>query len=388
MAHSFPVRLLINTIHGPVPLTPERSVILLPRGPGETSPPLQYGAYLASVASFLARDDHSPLKEALSAHQQRPVPLEEIQALEVISSKHGACYQVLRLRAILSSGICSLAVNVAMTETQRDTMEREFHIVRKLQGLSPRAFLPRFHLMDEAVCRSAEGNPLPLRLFIAEWLDGHHEFHLSGPQDERVPRIKLWESDQEGRFLSDGETRSLYRQASFILTTYLDGDSFRQIHPWHHAAGDFVVRRDAPGIAVRLVTARDYRSLSPPGPGPDPPWVPILHFLFSLSVRMRLDRLDGTGPLAWAPAGSLSGVVNGFVEAWREKTFVNPALPAVEAVLELARRLSLEEWTSFGECVMEDCLVELAEAPFVRERLSEHLVSLTEAIREALTHIQ
>lgn len=380
MAQSFPVRLLINTAQGPVMLTPERSNIPLPRGSSETSPSMQYGPYLTAVASSFSRDNHSLLKEALSAHQERPVSLDEIQSLEIISRKHGACYQVLQARVILSSGVCSLAVNVALTELQKVTMEREFRAVRELHGLSHRFFLPRFYLMDEIGCKTEEGDPLPLRVFVAEWLDDHHEFHLSKPQNEGTPRIKLWESDQEGHFLNESETRSLYHQASFILTTYLDGSSFRQIHPWHHAAGDFVVRRDAAGIGVRLITARDYRSLSPSGFDPENPWVPILHFLFSLSVRMRLDRLDGTGPLAWAPPNSLNGVVNGFVEGWREKTFMNPALPAVEAVLELARQLSIEEWTSFGECVLEDCLVEVDESPFVRARLGEHVVSLKEAV--------
>ncbi len=382
MAQSFPVRLLINTVQGPVPLTPKNWSVLLPRGPGETFPPLQYGPYLTSVASLLGRNNHSPLREALSSHLQRPVTLQEIQALEVISSKHGACYQVLQLKAILSSGVCSLAVNVAITETQKDTMDREFRTVRELQGVSQRSFLPRFYLMDETTCKPGDDDPLPLRLFVAEWLEDHHEFHLSGPQDDKIPHIKMWESDQEGHFLNAHETRSLYQQASFILTTYLDGNSFRQIHPWHHAAGDFVVRRDATGIAVRLITARDYRSLSPFGFDPDNPWVSILHFLFSLSVRMRLDRIDGTGPLAWAPADSLSGVITGFSEAWREKTSTNPTLPDAEALLELARQLNLEEWTSFAECVLEDCLVEVDETPFVRARLREHLASLTEAVRK------
>ncbi len=384
MAHPFPVSLMINTVRGPLPLTLERSPIPLPQGPGETSPPLHYGPYLSSVASCLAQDDHRPLREALSAHLQRPVALEDICAVEIISKKHGACYHVLQVRTTLPEGVCSLAVDVAVTGHQKSAMEREFQTVRKLHGGFHRPFLPRFYLMGEARYRFGEENPIPLGVLVAEWFEDYHEFHLSGPQEGRVPRIRLWESDEEGDFLDEAETRSLYHQASFILTACFDENSFRQIQPWHHAAGDFVVHRDAAGIRVRLIAARDYRCLCASAFDSEDRWVPILHFLFNLSVRMRLDRLDGRGPLAWAPPDSLSGVLSGFLEAWREKTSTNSILHAAEDVLEVTRQLNREDWISFGECVIEDCMVESDENTFIRERLHEHVVSLAETIRKAI----
>ena len=40
----------------------------------------------------------------------------------------------------------------------------------------------------------------------------------------------------------------------------------------------------------------------------------LLLFFLTLSIRMRLDRLDGTGDVAWADDSSLTGVWTGFLE--------------------------------------------------------------------------
>ena len=56
----------------------------------------------------------------------------------------------------------------------------------------------------------------------------------------------------------------VYRQAAFILTLYYDVETFEQIFPWHHAAGDFVVKADEGAVDVRLVTARQYAPMIEP----------------------------------------------------------------------------------------------------------------------------
>ena len=113
-----------------------------------------------------------------------------------------------------------------------------------------------------------------------------------------------------------------HRQVAHILTSYLDLESFEAIGSWHHAAGDFVVR-DGPGEAgVRLVTAREFRPVF----GRPPSDVQgllnaCLVFLLQLSLRTRLDRLDGTGDMAWSGPEAIGATVDGMLAALAQKPF-------------------------------------------------------------------
>lgn len=92
--------------------------------------------------------------------------------------------------------------------------------------------------------------------------------------------------------------------------------SFSQIFPWHHAAGDFVVRFRDPGLDVRLVTVRDFRPMFDAGATEAPRWFleALLLFFLNLTIRMRLDRLDGVGDLVWADQWVLLAAIEGFFQ--------------------------------------------------------------------------
>jgi hypothetical protein len=112
-------------------------------------------------------------------------------------------------------------------------------------------------------------------------------------------------------------------------------------------------------------------------------WIPIVHFFLNLSLRMRLDRLDGTGDMVWAVPACLRGVVSGFLEMWEKKAKKDPGLPRAPQVLEVLRSFTPEEWSSLADLVLVDGLVEADEMQFIQLRLEEHAVSLCEVLREA-----
>ncbi len=101
------------------------------------------------------------------------------------------------------------------------------------------------------------------------------------------------------------------------MTSYYDLPTFSQIYPWHLAAGDFIVRLAGDRVEVRLVAARQYGSLI--GPPDLPPEEALLFFLLNLTLRLRLDRLNGVGDLAWADDGCLQPAFDGFFRALAEK---------------------------------------------------------------------
>ncbi|MGC1403805.1 MAG: hypothetical protein WA974_12855, partial [Thermodesulfobacteriota bacterium] len=94
-------------------------------------------------------------------------------------------------------------------------------------------------------------------------------------------------------------------------------DTYEQIFPWHHGAGDFVVKLTDDGLEVRLVTVRQYGAMADPSEMDRNE--ALLFFFLNLSIRMRLDRLDGVGELIWAEDECLDMTWEGFKEALQVK---------------------------------------------------------------------
>jgi hypothetical protein len=379
----FPVRLFINGPDGLVVFGSEYDRLPLPWGLDSEGPVLTYGPYLDAVAGFLCQDHGQPLRVALSRHLERPVSLQAIQSLEIISQKHGAFYHVAQARAKVSEKDYSFAVNSAIRPAQQTFLESEFALLRELHTRFPLGFLPRAYVLGTPPC-AADGRAGPtLKSFIAEWFEGFHEFHLSRRAAENnIPSIRVWDDCPEETFLNAEETRCLYHEAAAILTAYLTPDSFSQIYPWHHAAGDFVLKRRKTGVKVRLITVRGYPTLVPLASDPLDRWIPLVHFFLNLSLRMRLDRLDGTGELVWASPDCLWGVVSGFLESWQQKAKGDRDLPAASAVLDVLRSFTPEEWLSLADLILADGLSEAEEAGFIQLRLEDHVTSLWRVIRD------
>ncbi len=136
-----------------------------------------------------------------------------------------------------------------------------------------------------------EKHSLSLSLFLADWFEGFHEFHLSLDPLDGIQKLVLWDGSPRPNYLSRHQTRHVYIEISKILTLYYNPRTYDQIFPWHHGAGDFVVRVDGDRIEVRLVTVRQYGPLADPedmsdGRGP--------HFLFVESFPK-----NEAGPTGW-----------------------------------------------------------------------------------------
>ncbi len=197
--------------------------------------------------------------------------------------------------------------------------------------------------------------------------------------------MNVWNQTEKPCLLSSSQTEELYEQAANILTSYLDIRSFRQIYPWHHAAGDFVVNESENPPSVRLITVRGYRTLLKRKSDSKNKMLGALHFFLNLSVRMRIDRLDGTGELAWAGPDSVArGVLRGFMRAWEAKARASKDLPGANEIFALFLDLSHEERLAFAEFAAADGQVEAEETAFLTEHLSGHVIELSEAMKNFL----
>jgi len=352
---------------GPLDAASER--LALPGNPPPVTAPVTYGQYMSSVARLLSENSFMALRKLLKK-QLKPIPkLEAASNIELIAEKHGALYSVSRLRIRFADDERSFAVNCAFSPDQQAFLEVE---VRHLANLHARFGLPYLPLPFI----SAKGPGLMLS--IAEWFENHHEFHLS-PDASGTPAINVWKQGGGPQLLDAEKTVELYAQASKILTLHLDSRSFSQIYPWHHGAGDFVVDESQSPLSLRLITVRGYRPLLARKSDCRDKMLGSLHFFVNLGIRMRIDRLDGTGELAWAGPQCLPGVIRGFVEAW-ETRWDNTHLPKAREIFSLFLDFSFEERLAFAKIAAADGRVEADEGNFLLARLPGHVVELSDTL--------
>jgi hypothetical protein len=152
-------------------------------------------------------------------------------------------------------------------------------------------------------------------MFMGDWFDGYHEFHLTRSSETDGLWLMVWDGADVPRLLSDEQSVALYQKAAMILSACYDPITAHQIFPWHHAAGDFVVRVETNTVDVKLITVRDYVPVFATASEPVDERTlldNLAAFFIHLTIEMRLDRLDGVSSMVWAPTACLTPVIDGF----------------------------------------------------------------------------
>ena len=350
-ASTIPVRLLATTPGGEVDLSEKSRATVLPTGPHseEGKSELRYGPYLGAVHYLLLRNNCQKILEALAHRFGRGVTLEEVEAIEIRTEKHGAFYHVARADLSVSGEIVSFAVNVAVSDTAKAELERDFRLLQSLTSRYNYKFLPQVYFKGAGIYREP-GKPLRwLHMFVAEWFQDYHEFHLHRDQADGSSRMLVWDLDRGSRYLSEHQCVSLYRLAATILTLYYNCNNFKHIYPWHHAAGDFVLRVKGDTVDLRLVTVRDYAAVVDFASGKKAgKLLALVLFFLHLTIQMRIDRLDGVGDVVWAEDYCLEGVVPGFFEGLTEgQGGSRRGMPSPVEIHALLRNFTGEEWLQF-----------------------------------------
>lgn len=361
--------------------TPPREAIL-PSGLSEDIPSIRYADYFAALEAALSSHDLKPLRSALASAWGEKVAAEAVDRVHLESVKHGAFYHVARVEVVVGERRISLVMNSAVSGRGQAALEREWQALARVARSPGGLFFPRCRHKGRFHCTDVDGNVRPASYFLADWLDGYQEFHLQ-PLREGGQGLHVWDGSPRGRLLVGSEAAAVYREGARILTLCLDRETFQQVFPWHHAAGDMVVRCGTGKPSVRMISARDYRTLVPAGDAPHERTAAAMAFFFGLTARLRVDREQGTGRLVWADAGWVPSMVEGFWWGWRE------AQPrAGEAETDALRRallgFSAEDWTAFGQYLLDDLIVDPEESSFIGSRLEDHANELAVALGECL----
>lgn len=312
------VSFLSSSLKGKELFPPDRLDDRLPLSQIDFTKPNQsfwtYRLYFQAIQEILSKDSYWVLREAMGRRLSLPANHIEIQKVMIYSEKHGNWYHPAKVEVYTRQGSARLVLNVALTERGRFLMGGEISALEYLSRNFTYLWIPRVYSSQESISGYPMGTETvgePFSLFLADWFEGFHEFHLSRDPLDSQMKLVLWDGSPTPQYLNELQTSQVYREISRILTLYYNPSTYDQIFPWHHGSGDFVVKVDRGRPEVRLVTVRNYGPLA--DPAEMTPQEALLFFFLNLSLRMRLDRLEGTGDTVWAGDSCLQATWEGFL---------------------------------------------------------------------------
>ena len=332
------------------------------------------GDYFSAACQFLSENDFSILKTGLEAVSGTPVQTDQISKIAVFLEKHGAFYHPMKIEVKLQTAFnesraCSFVLNGAVSKSGLSLIENEYQLISSLNEICSKYYLPQVFGID--FIKTDKGK---IGFFLGEWFDGYKEFHVTQDQDKR--QIVIWESDGSCQYISEANALPIYQEISRILTYYYDIETFEQIFPWHHAAGDFIVRQEGGNIHVRLVTVRGYSSLTEFGTGEKDKKIHILpsllFFFLNLTLRMRLDRLNGTGKIVMLENRVIKATIEGFLHALDEKSIIYDFGDLRSVFIEFFRQFSLEQIIGIMENIVESINLKPSEINLLEQNLESH----------------
>ena len=361
------VKYLFSSSEGDVLLdekTLDRAFLL---NPFEAHPFLTLRDYFQSIERFIL---DNPLF---------PDPIEQIL---IRSEKHGTLYHVASVEITGHGSRRKFAVSTAFSETRRKLLLHENETMTYLNEQFPYNYIPKVYLASETLCSNPKGNEIVV-MSVSEWLEGYHEWHLTEDQDGKQV-VLIWDMEKGNRTASAEEGRSIFREASRILTLYYDPKTFRQVYPWHHAAGDFVVNLAVGAVEVRLTTARNYLPLiSFPMKAATNQVTALVAFLLNMTVQMRLDRIGGVGELIWAQEEFVRPCLAGFFGALQTlKNEGRGDWGEGPDLLTFLKRFSTEELRTLYAPLMESYREEKPQDfTIIEKNLEDHIATLWEALQ-------
>ncbi len=328
------------------------------------------GDYFLASSMFLSKNDFSILKSGLEIICDISVQTDQICRITLFLEKHGAFYHPLKIQVALTEHrIYLFVLNGAVSKPGLLLIEKEYQLISGLNKIYLKRYLPQVFGAD--VIKTDKGS---IGFFLGEWLDGFKEFHAT--EDQGRKQISIWESDGKQHYISETNALPVYQEISRILTYYYDIETFQQIFPWHHAAGDFIIRQEDGKIHVRLITIRGYGSLTPFGTNEADKKKHILpsllFFFLNMTLRIRLDRLNGISRMVMLDKQIINSTIEGFLSALDEKSLIYDFGDLRSIFIEFFRQFNLEQIRGLLENILEDCYPDKSEIAIIEENFESH----------------
>ena len=346
--------------------------------PETADPGVRYGDYFSAVRRFLEADGCERLLRPASICLQRTVHQEDLLEIQIILEKHGEFYHPARIKTILEDQTLQFVVNAAVSRPGQESIEREHGWLNQLGRAHVAGFLPEVYGLDTV--QTGDGGVI--KLFLGQWFENHSEFHQTRLPDGTV-KIVVWDKAEEACYLTADQTWEMYREAARILTHYYNIETFEQVYPWHHAAGDFVIDLQQGQVDLKLVTVRGYVSpLEPEERNRKDQDLPsileaMLVFFLNLSIRTRLDRIDGVGEIVWSDEAAVQGTVDGFFAGLLSKPQIRlTPVPLSHAFQYYVSTYNPSELFDIASDIVNAYHPLAPEVPVIRKHLEKHVSDL------------
>lgn len=329
------------------------------------------GDYFKAAEFFLSENHFQRIISSIYEQSRTPIFPENIENVSIFLEKHGEFYHPSKIRVSTQKHYWQFVLNVAVSKAGLNCISSEFELLRKLRKELPWQFIPAVYEIGDV--KPASGK-VSFSMFLGQWFSGFNEFHVYPASCEEVCCIEIWDQKQGNCFLSEKQGYELYRQTALIQTCYHNAETFEQIHPWHHAAGDFVVKIENGRMQVKLITVRGYNQLICNDANDLASMLDALtFFLMDLSIKNRLDRFRGVGDIAWAADIYLLATIDGFFEGVQQKIQRNIISPQLvdDFVNHLNSMTSSHVEAFFGN-IISAWPPQAPELPIIKDRINAH----------------
>jgi hypothetical protein len=338
---------------------------------------ITYGDYFTAVQHYLSQDDMAPVRRAGLALTGRRLFLTDIDGIAIYLVKHGAFYHPAYGVLTVKGRPLPFVVNVAVSRAGREVIDGEYAGLARLNGELDAPFWP-------AVFGIGRGNDLHGRqipMFLGQWFDGFCEFHLTGEAPDQYT-VAVWDRPNGRHLLGPDQVVRCLGQAAVILAYAYNPLTFESIRNWHHAAGDFVIAMDGENIDLRLITVRRYAPMiDDPAPDVSSMLEALLLLLVEVSLKLRLDRLDGVGRMVCHHRDVIPAICQGFFKGVQMGAAMR-GLPEdlATTVKEYAALHNADQLMAIAVGLMAKAAFDPEERRLVRTILGRHISGLGAAL--------
>ena len=349
--------------------------------------PFTVGEYFLAAQNFLVSDNGEMLCRAVTALADNG---NRIHSIAISLEKHGAFYHPLKITIATQNGsFFYLVLNGAVKEPGLALIKTEYALLASMALRVTPAFIPKVFGAGDITSRKRT-----VAFFLGEWFAGFCEFHVTRISGEN--QVAVWQDDGTCEVIFWHQAARMYEKIAYVLTAYYDIHTGHAIFPWHHAAGDFVVRAGPLQAGdVRLITIRGT------APVVDAAWdtsdsgvhllSSLLFYFLHLTLRMRLDRLDGTGSLVFLPQIVVDATIKGMLTALdhRANGFLGPGTEDAPIPHDICP-VFVDFVNEFSQARLMDIMENLvdvwhpdpAESALVRENIPLHCAGICRGLQE------
>ncbi len=340
--------------------------------------------YFKAAKDFIELEEYKALENGLKFNLQEEFSISDVSLVEIFLEKHGAFYHPSRLEVFLKQKEQAIifVLNAAVSPSGLTILGNEYNALKKLEQVEGSDdCIPKVFGMSKMSSQNGK-----IAFFLGHWFEGFKEFHISDPFGRG--KLDLWASEGDVSSIKYPEYFKIFEKASEILTKLYNLETFEQVVSWHHAAGDFITRQLDNDFEVRLISVRGYSSMVETNSDSQDLNIEdinkgLLLFFLNLSLRMRIDRINGIGDYHFIHEDIVHFILKGFFNALSDKKLKNNHEESIHKIFgQFLMQFKQDDLYQILQAITGTDHEARPETRLIKENLKDHSVILYNQIRE------